>query len=82
MGHAGAADGFHQRFFDNSVFYVKSKFAGSLLRRTGSHAVRKRGNILDVIGLYLTPLLRNGSGTVVGTLRHGAHSFHIFGTVH
>ena len=41
MGHAGAADGLHQRFLDDALFHVQRQLAGALLRRAPANAVRQ-----------------------------------------
>ena len=65
MGHAGAADGFNQRLFNDAVFDVQGQFAGALLRGTPAHAVGEAVNIGDLTDLVPLPFLGNGGRAVV-----------------
>ena len=45
MGHAGAADGLDQCFFDDAVLDVQAELTCALLRCAPAHAMRKAGDI-------------------------------------
>jgi hypothetical protein len=74
VGHTGAAEGFNQSFFDNTVFNVKGKLAAALLGSAPADTVGITGNIGDLLGLDPSALFGNGSGTVVGAFCYNAHS--------
>ena len=73
MGHAGAADGLHQRFLDDAVLHVQRQLAGALLRGAPAHTVGKTGDVGDLLGLHPLALLRNGRRSVISALGHGTH---------
>jgi hypothetical protein len=72
-GHAGAADGLHQRFLDDAVLHVQRQLAGTLLRGAPAHTVGKTGDVGDLLGLHPLALLRNGRRSVISALGHGTH---------
>ena len=82
MGHAGAADGFHQRFFDDAVLDVQAQLARTLLRRAPAHTVGITRDVLDFLRLNPLSLFRDGRGAVVRALGDADHVFHFFGILH
>ena len=52
VGHAGAAEGLHQRFLDDAVLDVQGQLAGALLRRAPADAVGKAADVLDFLRLH------------------------------
>ena len=73
VGHAGAAQGLDQGFFDDAVLDVEGELAGALLGCAPAHAVGETGNVLDLLGLDPFALFRDGGGAVVCALGHRTH---------
>ena len=73
MGHAGAADGFNQSFLNDAVLDVQAQLAGTLLGCAPAHTVGIAADVLNFIGLDPFALFRDGSGTMLRTLRDRAH---------
>ena len=82
MGHAGAADGLHQRFLDDAVFHVQAQLARALLRRAPAHTVGVTGDVFDSLRLDPLALFRDGRGAVIRALGDADHVFHFFGILH
>ena len=76
VGHARAADGLNEGLLDDAVLDVQRQLAGALLGSAPADAVRKTGDVLDLLGLNPLALLGDGCGTVVCTLGNGAHVLH------
>ena len=75
MGHAGAAAGFHECFFNDAVFDIQRQFAGALLGSAPAHAVGQAGNIRDFPGLRPVAFLRDRSRTMVAAFLDATHLF-------
>ena len=82
MGHAGAADGLHQRLLNDAVFDVQRQLAGALLGSAPADAVGEAGNIGDLLGLDPLALLGDGSRTVISALGDGTHMLYLSGIDH
>ena len=82
MGHAGAADGLHQRLLNDAVLDIQRQLAGALLGGAPAHAVGKTGNIGDFLGLDPLALLGDGSRTVISALGDGTHMLYLSGIDH
>lgn len=80
--HAGAADGFHQRFFDDAALDVQRQLAAALLRRAPANAVGQTGDVLDLLGLNPFALFRDGRRAVVRALGDTDHFFNFLGVLH
>ena len=80
MGHAGAAQGFHQRFLNDAVLDVEGQLAGALLGCAPAHTMGKAGDVADFLGLHPLALFGDGSGTMICALGDGAHMLN-FGRV-
>ena len=78
MGHAGAADGFHQRFFDHAFFHIERELAAALLRRAPADAVGETGNVADLFGTNPLALFGDRSGAMVAALADDAHVLDFF----
>ncbi|MPN53321.1 hypothetical protein SDC9_200985 [bioreactor metagenome] len=76
MGHAGAAQCFDQRLFNDTVLDVEGQLAGTLLRRTPANTMSQARNVFDFISLYPFALFGDGGRTMMHTLGHGAHAFY------
>ena len=73
VGHARAADGLNEGLLDDAVLDVQRELAGALLRCAPTHAVRKTGDVGNLLSLDPLALLGDGCGAVVCTLGNGAH---------
>ena len=82
MGHAGAADGFHQSLLNDAVFHVQRQLAGALLRSAPADAVGKAGDVADLLSLHPLPLLRDRCRAVISALGDGAHMLYFAGIDH
>ena len=82
VGHAGAAQSFHQSLLHNALLHVQGQLAGALLGSAPADTVRQAGNILDLIGLDPFSLFGNRGGAMMRALLHRAHIFHFMGIVH
>ncbi len=82
MGHAGAAERFHQRLFDDAVLDVQAQLARALLRRAPADTVGIAGDVGDFLRLYPLALFRNGRRSVVRALGDADHVFHLLRILH
>ena len=80
MGHAGAADGLHQGFLNDTVLHVQSQLAGALLGSAPADAVGKTGDVGHLHGLHPLAFFRDGGGAVISPFGDGTHITH-FGCV-
>ena len=82
VGHARAADGFDEGFLDDALLHVERQLAGTLLRRTPTHAVGETGDVLNLGGCCPSPLLRDGCGAVIAALLDATHMFNFCRVLH
>jgi hypothetical protein len=73
VGHTGAAQGFHQSFFDDTLLNVQGQLAATLLGSAPANAVGKTADIADLLDLHPLTLFGDGSRAVVSTFAYGAH---------
>src|SRR5699024_1030281 len=78
MGHAGAAQSLYQSLLDDSVFYIQSQLAGSLLGRAPANTVSQAGNIFYFLSFYPFCLFRNRSCAMMNALMYRTHHFYLF----
>ena len=73
VGHAGAAQGLNQSFFNDAFLHVQGQLAAALLRSAPADTVGETADIGDLLGLNPLALFGNGSGAMVSALTDGAH---------
>ena len=82
VGHAGAADGLHQRFLNDALLHVQGQLAGALLGRAPADAVGQAGDVRDLLRLYPLALFGDRRGAMVGALGDADHFFYFLGVLH
>ena len=82
VGHAGAADGLHQRLLDDALLHVQGQLAGALLRSAPADAVGQTADVLDLLGLNPLAFFRDGGRSVIRALGHRAHTLYFAGIDH
>ena len=73
VSHAGAADGFHQSFLNDTVFNIEGQFAGALLRSAPADTMGQTADILDFLRLNPFSFFRDRGRAMVRAFLDAAH---------
>ena len=79
MSHTGAANGFHQRFFNHAVFDVERQFASALLGSAPTNTVRKTADVGNLFGFDPFTFFGNRGRFVLSAFANAAHILYFGG---
>ena len=82
MGHTAAADGFNERFFNNTVFNIQRELTCTLLGCASADAVSETADIADFFCFYPFTLFGNGSRFMLCALADTAHVLNFLRVFH
>ena len=82
VSHTRATDGLHQCLFDDTVLYIQTEFARTLLWSAPTNTVSHTRDVSDLFGFHPLTLFWDWSWTMVRSFSYLAHFLYLFAVNH